>query len=139
MVLDMRRERRQHQPLMITDSEVECVSSFKFLGQEGSSAAVLRLRKFGMSQRTQRTSYTAIIESILSSCITGTALLQTANAYRERSGGAVSDLFCKIHANFTLISCAKLIKVVVVSSDQPRLKTSVVSLWKRKSQPSVIR
>ncbi|KAI3352616.1 hypothetical protein L3Q82_005541 [Scortum barcoo] len=32
MVLDMRRERRQHQPLMIRDSEVECVSSFKFLG-----------------------------------------------------------------------------------------------------------
>ncbi|KAI3367084.1 hypothetical protein L3Q82_008122 [Scortum barcoo] len=74
MVLDMRRERRQHQPLMITDSEVECVSSFKLTsvmtwtlniaqhhpaGQEGSSAAVLtflrRLRKSGMTQRTQRT------------------------------------------------------------------------------------
>ncbi|KAI3361899.1 hypothetical protein L3Q82_002227 [Scortum barcoo] len=32
MVLDMRRERRQHQPLMIRDSEVKCVSSFKLLG-----------------------------------------------------------------------------------------------------------
>ncbi|KAI3368368.1 hypothetical protein L3Q82_007834 [Scortum barcoo] len=90
MVLDMRRESRQHQPLMIRDSEVECVSSFKFLGvhicddltwtlnitQLVKKAHqwlyfLRRLRKFGMSQRTQRTFYTAIIESsILTSCIT---------------------------------------------------------------------
>ncbi|KAI3375446.1 hypothetical protein L3Q82_003691 [Scortum barcoo] len=89
MVLDMRRERRQHQPLMIRDTEVEFVSSFKFLGvhicddltwtlnitQLVKKAHqrlyfLRRLRKFGMSQRTQRTSYTVIIESILTSCIT---------------------------------------------------------------------
>ncbi|KAI3375874.1 hypothetical protein L3Q82_003761 [Scortum barcoo] len=88
MVLDMRRESRQHQPLMIRDSEVECVSSFKLLGihicddltwtlnitQLVKKAHqrlyfLRRLRKFGMSQRTQRTSYTAVIESILTSCI----------------------------------------------------------------------
>ncbi|KAI3370880.1 hypothetical protein L3Q82_007140 [Scortum barcoo] len=74
---------------MIRDSEVECVSSFKFLGihicddltwtlnitQLVKKAHqrlyfLRRLRKFGMSQRTQRTFYTAVIESILTSCIT---------------------------------------------------------------------
>ncbi|KAI3361641.1 hypothetical protein L3Q82_002006 [Scortum barcoo] len=62
MVLDLRRERRQHQPL-IRDSELvkKAHQRLYFLR---------RLRKFGMSQRTQRTFYTAVIESILTSCIT---------------------------------------------------------------------
>ncbi|KAI3363939.1 hypothetical protein L3Q82_001540 [Scortum barcoo] len=85
MVLDMRRERRQHQPLMVTDSEVESVSSFKFLGDICDDLTwtlnitqlvkkahqrlyfLRRLRKFGMSQRTQRTSCTAVIKSVLTS------------------------------------------------------------------------
>ncbi|KAI3367109.1 hypothetical protein L3Q82_008173 [Scortum barcoo] len=75
MVLDMKR-----------DSEVKCVSSFKFLGVHICDDLtwtlnitqlvrkahqrlyfLRRLRKFGMSQRTF---CTAVIESILTSCIT---------------------------------------------------------------------
>ncbi|KAI3355442.1 hypothetical protein L3Q82_018278 [Scortum barcoo] len=47
------------------------------------------LRKFGMSQRTQRTLYTAIIESILTSCITVWYKNSTAAADRKRLQRAV--------------------------------------------------
>ncbi|KAI4888440.1 hypothetical protein NFI96_015000, partial [Prochilodus magdalenae] len=89
MIVDMRKERRPHQPLFIRDLEVERVSSFKYLGVHISddltwtlnTTYVLkraqqrlyflrRLRKFGMSPRILSNFYSCIIESILTSCIT---------------------------------------------------------------------
>ncbi|KAI4904809.1 hypothetical protein NFI96_000064 [Prochilodus magdalenae] len=89
MIVDMRKERRPHQPLFIRDLEVERVSSFKYLGVHISddltwtlnTTYVLkraqqrlyflrRLRKFGMSHRILSNFYSCIIESILTSCIT---------------------------------------------------------------------
>ncbi|KAI4894010.1 hypothetical protein NFI96_024229 [Prochilodus magdalenae] len=89
MIVDMRKERRPHQPLFILDLEVERVSSFKYLGVHISddltwtlnTTYVLkraqqrlyflrRLRKFGMSPRILSNFYSCIIESILTSCIT---------------------------------------------------------------------
>ncbi|KAI4884846.1 hypothetical protein NFI96_004895, partial [Prochilodus magdalenae] len=89
MIVDMRKERRPHQPLFIRDLEVERVSSFKYLGVHISddltwtlnTTYVLkraqqrlyflrRLRKFGMSHRNLSNFYSCIIESILTSCIT---------------------------------------------------------------------
>ncbi|KAI4876407.1 hypothetical protein NFI96_004026 [Prochilodus magdalenae] len=91
MIVDMRKERRPHQPLFIRDLEVERVSSFKYLGVHISddltwtlnTTYVLkraqqrlyflrRLRKFGMSPRilSNFRKNSCIIESILTSCIT---------------------------------------------------------------------
>ncbi|KAI4901613.1 hypothetical protein NFI96_028146, partial [Prochilodus magdalenae] len=89
MIVDLRKERRPHQPLFIRDLEVERVSSFKYLGVHISDdltwtlnttyvlkraqqrlSFLRRLRKFGMSPRILSNFYSCIIESILTSCIT---------------------------------------------------------------------
>ncbi len=97
LMVDFRRQSREHTPITIDKTPVERVNSFKFLGVHitedltwsGHTDAVLkthqclfflrRLRKFGMSPSILRTFYTCNVESILTSCITlETAPLATA-------------------------------------------------------------
>ncbi len=89
LVVDYRRQSREHTPITIDKTPVERVSSFKFLGVHitedltwsAHTDAVLkkaqqrlfflrRLRKFGTSPRVLRSFYTCTVESILTGCIT---------------------------------------------------------------------
>ncbi len=89
LVVDFRRESREHTPITIDKTPVERVNSFKFLGVHitedltwsAHTDAVLkkshqrlfflrRLRKFGMSPSILRSFYTCTVESILTGCIT---------------------------------------------------------------------
>ncbi len=89
LVVDYRRQSREHTPITINKTPVERVSSFKFLGVHitedltwsAHTDAVLkkahqrlfflrRLRKFGTSPRILRSFYTCTLESILTGCIT---------------------------------------------------------------------
>ncbi len=89
LVVDYRRQSREHTPITIDKTPVERVSSFKFLGVHitedltwsAHTDAVLkkahqrlfflrRLRKFGTSPRILRSFYTCTVESILTGCIT---------------------------------------------------------------------
>ncbi len=88
LVVDYRRQSREHTPITIDKTPVERVTSFKFLGvhitedltwcshrcsaEEGTSASFFlrRLRKFGTSPRILRSFYTCTVESILTGCIT---------------------------------------------------------------------
>ncbi len=89
LVVDYRRQSREHTPITIDKTPVERVSSFKFLGVHitedltwsAHTDAVLkkahqhlfflrRLRKFGTSPRIFRSFYTCTVESILTGCIT---------------------------------------------------------------------
>ncbi len=84
LVVDYRRQSREHTPITIDKTPVERVSSFKFLGVHitedltwsAHTDAVLkkahqclfflrRLRKFGTSPRILRSFYTCTVESIL--------------------------------------------------------------------------
>ncbi len=89
LVVDFRRQNREHTPITINKTPVERVNSFKFLGVHitedltwsAHTDAVLRkthqhlfflrrLRKFGMSPSILRSFYTCTVESILTGCIT---------------------------------------------------------------------
>ncbi len=89
LVVDYRRQSREHTPITIDKTPVEQVSSFKFLGVHitedltwsAHTDAVLkkahqrlfflrRLRKFGTRPRILRSFYTCTVESILTGCIT---------------------------------------------------------------------
>ncbi len=89
LVVDFRRQSREHTPTTIDKTPVERVNSFKFLGVHiteyltwsAHTDAVLkkshqrlfflrRLRKFGMSPNILRSFYTCTVESILTGCIT---------------------------------------------------------------------
>ncbi len=89
LVVDYRRQSREHTPITIDKTPVERVSSFKFLGVHitedltwsAHTDAVLkkahqrlfflrRLRKFGTSPRILGSFYTCTVESILTGCIT---------------------------------------------------------------------
>ncbi len=89
LVVDYRRQSREHTPITIDKTPVERVSSFKFLGVHitedltwsAHTDAVLKkahqrlfflrwLRKFGTSPRILRSFYTCTVESILTGCIT---------------------------------------------------------------------
>ncbi len=89
LVVDFRRQSREHTPITIDKTPVEWVNSFKFLGVHitedltwsAHTDVVLkkthqrlfflrRLRKFGMSPSILRTFYTCTVESILTGCIT---------------------------------------------------------------------
>ncbi len=89
LVVDYRRQSREHTPITIDKTPVERVNSFKFLGVHiiedltwsVHTDAVLkkahqrlfflrRLRKFGTSPRILRSFYTCTVESILTGCIT---------------------------------------------------------------------
>ncbi len=89
LVVDFRRQSREHTPITIDKTPVERVNSFKFLGVHITedltwsthTDAVLkksyqrlfflrRLRKFGMSPSILRSFYTCTVESILTGCIT---------------------------------------------------------------------
>ncbi len=89
LVVDYRRQSREHTPITIDKTPVERVTSFKFLGVHitedltwsAHTDAVLkkahqrlfflrRLRKFGTSPRILRSFYTCTVESILTGCIT---------------------------------------------------------------------
>ncbi len=88
LVVDFRRQSREHTPITIDKTPVERVNSFKFLGVHITedltwsthTDAVLkkshqrlfflrRLRKFGMSPSILRSFYTCTVESILTGCI----------------------------------------------------------------------
>ncbi len=90
LVVDYRRQSREHTPITIKKTPVEWVNSFKFLSVHitedltwsAHTDAVLkkahqrlfflrRLRKFGMSPSILRSFYTCTVESILTGCITG--------------------------------------------------------------------
>ncbi len=87
LVVDYRRQSREHTPITIDKTPVERVTSFKFLGVHitedltwsAHTDAVLkkahqrlfflrRLRKFGTSPRILRSFYTCTVESILTGC-----------------------------------------------------------------------
>ncbi len=89
LVVDYRRQSREHTPITIDKTPVERVTSFKFLGVHitedltwsAHTDAVLkkahqrlfflrRMRKFGTSPRILRSFYTCTVESILTGCIT---------------------------------------------------------------------
>ncbi len=89
LVVDFRRQSREHTPITIDKTPVERVNSFKFLGihitenltWSAHTDAVLkkahqhlffprRLRKFGTSPSILRSFYTCTVESILTGCIT---------------------------------------------------------------------
>ncbi len=89
LVVDFRRQSREHTPITIDKTPVEWVNSFKFLGVHITedltwsthTDAVLkkthqrlfflrRLSKFGMSPSILRSFYTCTVESILTGCIT---------------------------------------------------------------------
>ncbi len=89
LVVDFRRQSREHTPITIDKTPVERVNSFKFLcvhitedlTWSTHTDAVLkkshqrlfflrRLRKFGMSPSILRSFYTCTVESILTGCIT---------------------------------------------------------------------
>ncbi len=89
LVVDFRRQSREHTPFSIDKTPVERVSSFKFIGVHitedltwsAHTDAVLkkahqrlfflrRLRKFGTSPSILRSFYTCTVESILTGCIT---------------------------------------------------------------------
>ncbi len=89
LVVDFRRQSREHTPISIDKTPVERVNGFKFLGVHitedlawsAHTDAVLkkahqrlfflrRLRKFGMSPSILRSFYTCTVESILTGCIT---------------------------------------------------------------------
>ncbi len=93
LVVDFRRQSREHTPITIDKTPVERVNSFKFLGVHITedltwsthTDAVLkkthqrlfflrRLRKFGMSPSILRSFYTCTMESILTGCITAFSL-----------------------------------------------------------------
>ena len=82
MIVDMRKERRTHQPLFIWELEVERVSSFKYLGvfkidltwtpnvtqlvkkAQQRLYFLRRLRRFGMSPKILNNFYSCVIESV---------------------------------------------------------------------------
>ncbi len=89
LVVDFRRQSREHTPITIDKTPVERVNSFKFLGVHitedltwsAHTDAMLKkshqclfflrwLRKFGMSPSILRSFYTCTVESILTGCIT---------------------------------------------------------------------
>ncbi len=89
LVVDYRRQSREHTPITIDKTPVEWVNSFKFLGVHiteyltwsAHTDAVLKkahqrlffqrwLRKFGTSPRILRSFYSCTVESILTGCIT---------------------------------------------------------------------
>ncbi len=89
LVVDFRRQSREHTPITIDKTPVEQVNSFKFLGVHitedltwsAHTDAVLkkahqrlfflrRLRKFVMSPSILRSFYSCTVESILTGCIT---------------------------------------------------------------------
>ncbi len=89
LLVDFRRQKREHTPIIINGTPVERVSSFKFLvvhitedlTWSAHTDAVLkkaqqrlfflrRLRRFGMSPHILHSFYTCTVESILTGCIT---------------------------------------------------------------------
>ncbi len=101
LVVDYRRQSREHTPITIDKTPVERVSSFKFLSVHitedltwsAHTDAVLKkahqrlfflrqLRKFGTSPRILRSFYTCTVESILTGCITAWFGNSTAGNHR---------------------------------------------------------
>ncbi len=102
LVVDFRRQSREHTPITIDKTPVERVNSFMFLGVHitkdltwsAHTVAVLkkahqrlfflrRLRKFGISVSILRSFYTCTVESILTGCIT--ALFGNSTAGNRRA------------------------------------------------------
>ena len=86
MIVDFRKQQREHPPIHIDGTAVEKVESFKFLGVHITDKLKLsnhtdsvvkkvkqrlrRLKKFGLSPKTLTNFYRCTIESILSGGIT---------------------------------------------------------------------
>ncbi|KAM9571072.1 uncharacterized protein ACWYII_046330 isoform 1-T1 [Salvelinus alpinus] len=80
MIVDFRKQQREHPPIHIEGTAVEKVESFKFLCVHITDSVVKkaqqrlfklrRLKKFGLSPKTLTNFYRCAIESILSGCIT---------------------------------------------------------------------
>ena len=89
MIMDFRKQQRDHTPIHIDGTAVEKVESFKFLGVHITDKMkwfthtdsvvkkaqqhlfnLRRLKEFGLSPKTLTNLYRCTIESILSSCIT---------------------------------------------------------------------
>ncbi|KAM9503061.1 uncharacterized protein ACWYII_000518 [Salvelinus alpinus] len=89
MIVDFRKQQREHPPIHIDGSVVEKVESFKFLGVHITDKLnwsthtdsvvkkaqqrlfnLRRLKKFGLSPKALTNFYRCTIESILSGCIT---------------------------------------------------------------------
>ncbi len=74
LVVDFRRQNREHTPIIINGTPVERVISFKLLGvhitEDLTWSAHTTIRKFGMSPHILHSFYTCTVENILSGCIT---------------------------------------------------------------------
>ncbi len=132
LVVDYRRQSREHTPITIDKTPVKRVSSFKFLGVHitedltwsAHTDAVLkkahqrlfflrRLRKFGTSPRILRSFYTCTVESILTGCITAWFGNSTAG-----NRGALQRVKCREHISLLIILC---IIVYVTNKAHPSL------------------
>ena len=72
MIVDFRKQQRDHPPIHIDGTMVERVVSFKSLGVHMAQQRLFKLRrlsKFGLSPKTLTNLYRCTIESILSGCI----------------------------------------------------------------------
>ncbi len=104
LVVDFRRQSREHTPISIDKTPVERVNSFKFLGVHitedltwsAHTDAVLkkahqrlfflrRLRKFGMSPSILRSFYTCTVESILTAAATAPPGLENSTAGNRKA------------------------------------------------------
>jgi hypothetical protein len=80
LIVDFRKQQREHPPIHIDRTTVEKVESFKFLGSHITDSVVKkaqqqffnirRLKKFCLAPKTLTNFYRCTIESILSGCIT---------------------------------------------------------------------
>ena len=89
MIVDYRKSRTEHAPILIDEAVVEQVESFKFLGvhipnkltwskytntvvkrAQQSLFPVRRLKRFGIGPQILKKFYSCTIESILTVCIT---------------------------------------------------------------------
>ncbi len=123
LVVDYRRQSREHTPITIDKTPVEQVNSFNFLGVHitedltwsAHTDAVLkkahqrlfflrRLRKFGTSPSILRSFYTWTVESILTGCITAWFGNSTAGNRRALQRVVRTDIKDSSHPSHSLLS-----------------------------------
>ncbi len=114
LVVDFRRQSREHTPITIDKTPVERVNSFKFLGVHitedltwsAHTDAVLkkshqclfflrRLRKFGMSPSILRSFYTCTVESILTGCKALQRVVRTARHIVAGELPSLQDIYTR--------------------------------------------
>ncbi len=136
LVVDFRRQSREHTPITIDKTPVERVNSFKFLSVHitedltwsAHKDAVLkahqrlfflrRLRKFGTSPSILRSFYTCTVETILTGCITAWF-------------GNSNNVACELPATLLEVSFPPSSTIML----QPPIPQSALSAALRKTSP----